>query len=145
MQVEQIDVKRKQKLLFSEDISTTVLNKHAESFFDAGWYNDAIDFWARAENSEGLGRVKAQAVEQGDSFLFSKCLRMLGESADPAQWLQVADRALELAKLQFAREAYRVAGSRKALEKVEGLLESLNDRLAGFYKTQAEPEKEKEG
>jgi hypothetical protein len=113
------DLKRKQKLLFAEDAQPEALIAQGQRFLDAGWLNDAIDFWQRAGHTEGLQQIQMTAVEQGDAFLFNRCLHALDEEAPESAWQELADRARELGKLQFAREGYRMSGDRKAMERVE--------------------------
>jgi hypothetical protein len=116
------DYKQKQKLLFKEGADPATLIQQGEQFFAAGWYKDAVDFFGRAEFTEGLERVRAKALDEGDAFLLLLSLRTLGIEAEAAEWRQLADRALALGKLQFAREGYRLAGDRKGLDKVDALI-----------------------
>jgi len=116
------DYKQKQKLLYKDDAAPEALIQQGEKFFAAGWYKDAIDFFARAEFTEGLQRIRAKASEEGDAFLLQQCLRAQEDEAPDQEWRELADRALELGKLQFAREAYRQAGDRKGLDKVDAMI-----------------------
>ena len=126
------DMKQKQKLLYAQDISSDVLVKHGTAFFEEGWLSDAIDFFAKAEHTEGVEQVKRVAVEEGDAFLFKRCLDLLGIEDASSQWCELADRALALGKLQFAREGYRKCGDRKAMEKV--------DKMISPHSTEEQPE-----
>lgn len=116
------DMKQKQKLLYADEISSDVLVKHGKEFFEQGWLSDALDFFSKAEYSEGIDMVKRTAIEEGDAFLFNRCLGIQGIEDAGSQWCEVADRALELGKLQFAKEGYRKCGNRKAMEKVDKMI-----------------------
>lgn len=116
------DMKQKQKLLYAQDISSDVLVKHGTAFFEEGWLSDAMDFFEKAEHTEGIESVKRVAVEEGDAFLFKRCLDLLGIEEASSQWCELADRALTLGKLQFAREGYRKCGDRKAMEKIDKMI-----------------------
>jgi len=116
------DYKQKQKLLFKEDAQPAALIQQGEQFFAAGWYKDAIDFFEQAEFAEGLARVRQVAADEGDVFLLKLVLRVLDEEAQAEEWRTLADRALALGKLQFAREGYRLAGDRKGLDRVEAMI-----------------------
>ncbi len=113
------NVKQKQKLLFAKDTSEQILIDHGHKFLSAGWYNDAIDFFERASHAEGLRQIRQTAQDEGDAFLFTRCIRVEGVEVTDDEWHRLADRALELGKLQFAREGYRMAGDRKAMAKVD--------------------------
>ncbi len=116
------DVKRKQKMLFAEDTTEQTLIEHGQRFFSAGWYNDAIDFFERAGHVEGLNQIRQTASDEGDVFLFNRCLKAKGVAADDEEWRRIADQALDMGKLQFAREGYRMAGANKAMDKVDRMI-----------------------
>ncbi len=116
------DYKQKQKLLYKDGADPAALIQQGEQFFAAGWYKDAVDFFGKAGFSEGLERVRTKALDEGDAFLLLLSLRALEIDAEADEWRQLADRALGLGKLQFAREGYRQAGDRKGLDKVDKLL-----------------------
>jgi len=124
------DLKHKQKLLYTEDTQPADLIAQGQRYRDAGWLNDAIDFWQRAGHSEGLQQIQMTAVEQGDAFLFNRCLRALDEEAPGSAWQELADRALQLGKLQFAREGYRMSGDRKAMERIEQQMQPTEPTVA---------------
>ena len=114
--------KKKQQLLHAKDAKPEEFRRRAEEFLQAGWLNDAIDFFGKAGDRDGLEKIRDITIEEGDAFLFRHTLKTMGETADEEQWKELADRALELDKLQFAREAYRMAGDRKSLDKVDQLI-----------------------
>jgi hypothetical protein len=114
--------KKKQQLLHTKDAKPEELRRQGEEFLQAGWLSDAIDFFGKAGDRDGLMKIREIAVAEGDIFLFRRTLKALEAAADEGEWKQLADRAFELGKLQFAREAYRMAGDRKSLDKVDRLI-----------------------
>lgn len=114
--------KKKQQLLHSRDAKPGELRRQAEEFLQAGWLSDAIDFFGKAGDREGLSKIREMAVSEGDIFIFRRTLKALEAEASEDEWKRLADRAFELEKLQFAREAYRMAGDRKSLDKVDRLI-----------------------
>ncbi len=116
------DMKQKQKLLYADEISADVLIKQGMAFFEEGWLSDALDFFSKAQHTEGLEMLKRAAMEQGDAFLFKRCLDSLGIEDAGSQWCELADRALSLGKLQFAKEGYRRCGDKKAMKKIDDMI-----------------------
>jgi hypothetical protein len=114
--------KKKQQLLHAKDSKPDDLRRQGEEFLQAGWLSDAIDFFNKAGDQNGLEKVRDIAISEGDVFLFRRTLKALEASASENQWKELADRALDLGKLQFAREGYRMAGDRKSLDKVDRLI-----------------------
>jgi hypothetical protein len=114
--------KKKQQLLHAKDAKPEELRRQGEEFLQAGWLSDAIDFFGKAGDQNGLEKVRDIAIAEGDVFLFRSTLKAMDATASEDQWKELADRALDLGKLQFAREAYRMAGDRKSLDKVDQLI-----------------------
>ena len=114
--------KKKQQLLHAKDAKPADLSRQADEFLQAGWLSDAIDFFGKAGDQNGLEKVRDIAISEGDVFLFRRTLKALEVTASEDQWKELADRALDLGKLQFAREGYRMAGDRKSLDKVDLLI-----------------------
>ena len=114
--------KKKQQLLHAKDAKPADLSRQGEEFLQAGWLSDAIDFFGKAGDQNGLEKIRDIAIAEGDVFLFRRTLKALDATASEDQWKELADRALDLGKLQFAREGYRMAGDRKSLDKVDLLI-----------------------
>jgi len=114
--------KKKQSVIYSRDTKPAELVQLGERFFSEGWLSDALDCFERAKSAESLEKMRKVCIEEGDVFLFRKTLRALEAEAGPAEWKELGDNARGLGKLQFAREAYRMAGERKALDEVDELI-----------------------
>lgn len=116
------DQKQKQALLYKPDTKPQELINWGRKFQEAGWYRDAILFFTKAEDRQGLEGIRRQMIEEGDVFLFRQVLVGLDESASDDEWRQLGDRAMTLGKLQFAREAYRMIGDRKSIDKIDKMI-----------------------
>ena len=114
--------KLKQSLLYNPDAKPDELRRWGHKFLEQGWIRDAILFFHKADDQEGLSQIRRQVIEQGDVFLFRQVLQGQEENAEEAEWRQLGDRALALGKLQFAREAYRMVGDRKAIDKIDKMI-----------------------
>ena len=114
--------KKKQQRLHAKDAKPEDLSRQGEEFLKAGWLSDAIDFFGKAGDQNGLEKIRDITIEEGDVFLFRSTLKALDATASEDQWKELADRAFALGKYQFAREAYRMAGDRKSLDKVDQII-----------------------
>lgn len=114
--------KLKQNLLHGKDVKAEERKRWGQEFLKAGWLYDAIEFLTAANDAEGLSQVRFQVVDEGNVFLFRKIMKALGATASEIEWKQIGDRAFALGKLQYAREAYRMASFRKGLDQVDELL-----------------------
>jgi hypothetical protein len=113
------DSLKKRRLLNDKGLSPQLCREYGEKFLDLGFLEDALEFFVRANYEPGLAQLKAEALEAGDAYLMAR----LGPQ-DPETWRQVADRALKLGKIQFARRALEMAGDR---EQAEELAQRLQD------------------
>ena len=62
----------KQKLLYLKETPAEVLINIGNQLFEQGCYMDALDFYHKSHNTEGLQNIRQVATEQGDFFLFQK-------------------------------------------------------------------------
>jgi len=113
------DCLKKRRLLNDKGISLEVCREYGEKFLALGFWEDALEFFVKGNHQPGLEKLKAQALESGDVHLLAR----LGEHS-PEVWRRVADQALKLGKVHFARQALELAGDR---EQAEELARDLRD------------------
>lgn len=100
---------KKRRLLNEKELSPDLCREYGEKFLAMEWWEDALEFFQKGNYQEGLEKIKAHCLESGDAFLLGR----LGKDWDPDLWRQVAERALALGKVQFARRALEMAGDKK--------------------------------
>ena len=110
---------KKRRLLNDKTLDPQLCRDYGEKFLALGFWEDALEFFQRGGYQEGLDKLKTLAIEHGDAYLLSR----LG-AQPPEVWRQVADQAMRLGKLHFARRALEQAGDRDKAEE-------LNRRLRG--------------
>jgi len=94
-----------------------------EMYYSGGQCSDAIDFFARAEAKDRLAAVAQELINQGDTFLLLKVVRLVGNISD-AQILECAQRAEALGKIRYAILAYEKLGDES---KAESLRDSISE------------------
>jgi len=113
------DSLKKRRLLNDKELSPELCRDYGEKFLALGFAEDALEFFVRGNYEPGLDKLKAQALEEGDAFLMTR----LGPQP-PEIWRQVADQALKLGKIHFARRALEQAGDREQAEELARRLQS---------------------
>ncbi|MEW6386525.1 MAG: hypothetical protein AB1491_03300 [Thermodesulfobacteriota bacterium] len=113
------DCLKKRRLLNEKELSPDLCREYGEKFWDLGWWEDALEFFQKADFQPGLEKIKDHCVENGDAFLLAR----LGKQA-PEVWRRLAEQARKLGKLHFARQAYQQAGE---TEKAEALARQLRE------------------
>jgi len=103
--------------LNEKTLSPALCRDYGHKFLELGWREDALEFFQKGGVTEELEKLKACAVEMGDAFLLAR----LGKQ-EPEVWRRLAERALALGKLHFARRAFEVAGDADKTAMVAGLI-----------------------
>jgi hypothetical protein len=107
------DCLKKRHLLNDKELSPEICRDYGEKFLALGFWEDALEFFLKGNYLPGLEKIKAHALDSGDAPLMAR----LG-SHPPEVWRQVAARALDLGKIQFARRALEEAGDREQAEEL---------------------------
>lgn len=107
------DCLKKRRLLNEKELNPELCREYGEKFFDLGFFEDALEFFKRANYEPGLDKLKDQALEAGDAYLMAR----LG-AHPPEIWRQVAEQALKLGKIHFARRAFEQAGDQEQAEEL---------------------------
>jgi len=110
------DCLKKRRLLNEKELSPALCQDYGEKFLALGWWEDALEFFRRGKVDAGLEKLRAHGLESGDAFLLSR----LGPQSSEV-WRQVAEQALKLGKIEFARRAWERAGDREKAAALGGL------------------------
>ncbi len=113
---------RKRDLLNSDRSDPARLGHLGTCYLEEGRISDAIDFFEKVHDREGLTSILKLCLAEGDFFLYRRVARVLGISPTAEDWTKLGEAALSLGKLHFARSAYREAGAPEKLIQVETLI-----------------------
>jgi hypothetical protein len=108
---------KKRQLLNEKTLTPALCRDYGLKFLEQEWWEDALEFFKRGEFTNELEKLKEVAMETGDAFLLAR----LGNQ-EPETWRQLAEQALALGKLHFARRAFEVAGDADKTAMVAGLI-----------------------
>ncbi|MCX5892539.1 MAG: hypothetical protein NTW80_06125 [Deltaproteobacteria bacterium] len=109
---------KKRRLLNDPELRPEACKEYGENFLALGWWQDALEFFQKCGDTQGLEKITHHCLETGDAFLLGR----LGSPQDPKTWRQVAEKALDQGKFRFARRAYELAGDSDKVAMVEGLI-----------------------
>ena len=120
------DPLRRREILYGRDTPREVLIEHGDLYAAEGRWNDAVEFYGRAEHQEGLLRIKGIALKEGDYFLFSQVMEFLGNPEDEG-WREVGRAAEEKGKLQFALKAYERCRDTEGVARVKEKIRKIEE------------------
>jgi hypothetical protein len=109
---------KKRQLLNDPELKGEHCREYGEKFLALGWWEDALEFFQKGQDSAGLEKVKNHCLETGDAYLLGR----LGVPQDPPTWRRLAMRAQELGKLRFALRAYELSGDPDKAGMVQALI-----------------------
>lgn len=109
---------KKRRLLNEKELSPQLCREYGEKFLALDWWEDALEFFRKGNHQEGVAKIKALALENGDAFLLGRVVK----DQDPELWRQVAVRAQALGKLCFARRAWEMAGDEEKAREISRLI-----------------------
>lgn len=112
------DCLKKRRLLNDKQLTPALCRQYGEKYLAQGWWGDALEFFQKGHDAPGLEKIKVHCFETGDAFLLAR----IGQGQAPDVWRRVAEKALALGKLHFARRAFEMAGDQENLAAVTRLL-----------------------
>ena len=98
-------------------LTPALCREYGLKFLELGWREDALEFFKKGEVADELEKLKDFSLETGDAFLLTR----IGNQA-PEVWRRLAERALSLGKLYFARRAFEIAGDADKTAMATGLI-----------------------
>jgi hypothetical protein len=118
------DYRLKQKILYTDNTDHKMLKNYGDLFFAEGNLSDALDFYQKANFTEGLQKVKNTALESGDVMLFGRAAKALNLELKPADWENIGQTALRLKKYLFAQHAIEKASNEELLSSLKQILQA---------------------
>jgi tetratricopeptide (TPR) repeat protein len=116
------DYKEKQKILYVDATPAKTLISLGERYLNEDRVSDAIEFFQKAGYREGLEKILAMAVENGDVMDFQQVLKALGRDAADSDWERIGQRALALQKYTFALQAFERNRNENEIERVKKMI-----------------------
>jgi tetratricopeptide (TPR) repeat protein len=114
---------KRRDLLHSEKSSPAALSAVAKELFAAERFSEALDFFEKARDIEGIQRIKSYAQERGDTFLLGRLERFDRTLVSKADWDAATAKAIEAGRPSMAESYIRKlakAASARALEEKPG-------------------------
>lgn len=109
---------KKRQILNDQEMKAEQCREYGEQFLAVDWWEDALEFFQKGHDSQGLEKIKNHSLETGDAYLLAR----LGVAQDPLTWRRLATRAQELGKFRFARRAYELSGDADKAARMAALI-----------------------
>jgi tetratricopeptide (TPR) repeat protein len=113
---------KKRNLIQEETTGRETLIKFGQEYLNQGRWLEALEFFERAPDPEGLQTLKKWGLEEGDPFLYKQACRFLKESPDPADWKLIGEKALSQGRWQQALTAFKALADESKIQEIEQLI-----------------------
>jgi tetratricopeptide (TPR) repeat protein len=114
---------KKRDLLHSPNTSPEELSQYGREYLQANRLVDALDFFEKAQDQEGIRQVKKIGLEEGDFFLLQQSSKLLKEPVPDEVWKDLGERFLSQGKLQEALSAFKVVEDEAKIQEIQALLQ----------------------
>ena len=119
------DSLQKRKLLFDKKVPRERIISYGEMFLREGRLNEAAELFIRAAHVEGMEQIRALAIAQGDSFLYSVAAKGSPDGDKREDWEILGKKAMELKKFSNALRAFKEAENAELLKAAEEALKEV--------------------
>lgn len=115
---------KKRDLLHNPQVSSDQLSQYGREYFTQARLVDALNFFEKAQDLEGIRQVRDQSIEEGDPLLLQQTSKLLQESAPEEVWRRVGQIALAGGRVQQALMAFKAIHDEEQIEKIQTMLRS---------------------
>lgn len=115
---------KKRDLLHHPQVDSDQLSQYGFEYFNQGRLVDALDFFEKAQNREGIRRIMEQSIEEGEPFLVQQTSKFLKETVPEEAWRKVGEKALSGGRFQQALTAFKAIHDEEQIEKIQMMLRS---------------------
>ena len=121
------DYRLKQKILYIEKANPNVLQNYGDIFLEEGLLTDALDFYQKANHSNGMQKIRDIAFDRGDVMLLHQAAKALHLELKPADWESIGQKAIDLKKYLFAKHALEKANQEEMLNSLKKIIQKEVD------------------
>ena len=114
---------KKRDLLHNPNIGQSEYAQYGWDYFKQERPVDALDFFEKAQDQEGIRQVQKIGLEEGDFFLLQQSSKLLKEPVPDEVWKDLGERFLSQGKLQEALSAFKVVEDEAKIQEIQALLQ----------------------
>lgn len=113
---------KKRDLLHNQNIVSSEFSQYGWNYFKQDRPVDALDFFEKAMDLEGIRKIREWSLEQGDPFLLQQTSRLLKEPVPEDSWRKVLKKAQTGGRLQQALTAAKALADEGKIQEIQGLM-----------------------
>lgn len=118
---------KKRDLLHNPQVNGQEISRLGWDFLKQDRLVDALDFFEKAQDMEGIRQIRERGIEAGDPFLVKLSSKLLKEPAPAEVWGRVGEKAFSDGRFQQALTAYKVIQDEEQIERIQNRIRSENE------------------
>jgi hypothetical protein len=115
---------KKRDLLHNPQVGKSELSQYGQEYLNQERLADALDFFEKAEDLEGIRQVRESSIREGEPFLLQQTSKLLKEKIAPETWRMAGAKALDGGRLQQALAAFKAVQDENKIQEIQSLLKS---------------------
>lgn len=113
---------KKREMLHNTSISSDELTQYGWEYLKVDRPVDALDFFEKARDLEGIRQIREWSLEQGDPFLLQQTGKLLREQVPEDLWRKVGEKALGAGRFQQALMAFKALADEEKIKEIRALI-----------------------
>lgn len=115
---------KKRDLLHNPQVTPDQLFQYGREYLGEARLVDALNFFEKAQDLEGIRQIRERSIEEGDPLLLQQTCKILKENAPEENWRKIGEKALADGRFQQAMTAFKAIQDEKQIEKIQTMLRS---------------------
>ncbi len=113
---------KKRDLLHNQNIESGEFAQYGWEYLKQDRPVDALDFFERAQDLEGIRKIREWSLEEGDPFLLQQTSKLLKEPVTGDSWRKVMEKAQAAGRLRQALIAAKALDDQEKIQEIENLM-----------------------
>jgi hypothetical protein len=115
---------KKRDLMHNPQVEKNELSQYGQEYLNQDRPADALDFFEKAENMDGIRQVREISLRAGEPFLLQQTSKLLKEKIATEIWEKVGAKALADGRLHQALAAFRAIQDENKIQEIQSRLKS---------------------
>jgi hypothetical protein len=115
---------KKRELLHNPQVSGSELSQYGQEYLRQNRPVDALDFFEKAGDMEGIRQVQEISIKEGQPFLLQQTSKLLRENVPSEVWEKVGQQAVNEGRLSQALTAFKAVQNENKIQEIESRMKS---------------------
>ena len=115
---------KKRDLLHNPQAGSSELSQYGQEYLRQDRVVDALDFFEKAGDMEGVRQVREVSIKVGEPFLLQQTSKLLAEKIPSEVWERVGEKVLSEGRLYQALTAFKALQNENKIQEIESRMKS---------------------